>query len=172
MSATPRDLLKPRQQRVSEVYSLLQLQAGQANSQFVSFGCVLAPGGTNTQLAISAGEYVLGQSVINFPAVTGQAITTAPTLTSGQSVYVLVEADTTQPTPALTLTNGVVVTSGTPVLPQPNPARIALGYLSLTGAFTPGTTPLTTPMCVTLSYSAGNVNPAGTQSTTGSSGGF
>lgn len=161
MSATPRDLLKTRQQRVAEVYQLLQYQAGQANSQFVSFGCVLAPGGTATQLAISAGEYVLAQQVISFPAVTGQVLTSLTNTGAGQSCLVLVEADTTQPTPVLTLTQGVIVSSGTPVLPQPTPTRIALGWLAIPASFTMGTTSLTGGMCVTMPYSAGNTSPIG-----------
>lgn len=171
MSATPRDLLKTRAQRVMEVYNSVQLQSGQANSQLVGFGCVLAPGGTNTQLAISAGEYVLGQSIINFPAVTGQLLTGLgfTNTAAGQSCLVLVEADATQPTPVLTLTQGVIVSSGTPVLPQPTSTKIVLGYLAIPASFTFGTTALTaggtslapTGICVTQSYSAGNVSPVG-----------
>ena len=43
-------------QRVGEVYNLLQLQAGQANSQYVSFGCKVAVDTTTTKFAITAGE--------------------------------------------------------------------------------------------------------------------
>lgn len=174
MAASPRDLLKPRSQRLAEVAEATQLQTGMADGQTVTFGCVLAVGGTPAQLAISAGEYTLGgPTLVELPAVTGQVLTgfSIPTLSAGQSCNVLVEADATQPTPTLTLTPGAV-TTGVPVTPSPNPARIVLGHLALAGAFTPGTTSLTSPMCVTETYNAGNVNPAGTQSTNGSSGGF
>lgn len=172
MSATPRDLLKPRQQRNWEVFQALQYQQGQSNSQLVTFGCVLAPGGTNTQLAISAGEYALAQSLIQLPAVTAQLLTGLGLTNTGagQSCLVLVEADATQPTPLLTFTQGVIVSAGTPVLPQPTPTRIVLGYLAVPASFTFGTTPLTAGgtslapsggICVTQSYSAGNTSPVG-----------
>lgn len=158
MSATPRDLLKPRQQRVSEVYQLLQYQAGQANSQLVSFGCAIAVDATTTKFAVGAGEYVLGQAVVSFAAQTAQVVAGGAALSAGQSAFVLIEADAAQ---VLYQTVGAIVSSGTPVLPVPTPTRIALGYLSLAGVFTPGTTVLTAGMIVNLAYSAGNVSPVG-----------
>jgi hypothetical protein len=176
MAASPRDLLKPRTQRLEEVATGLQKQAGFHDSQFVTFGCVLAPGATPANLAISAGEYALGQALIELPAVTAQVLSgltpALVTMAAGQSCYVLVEADATQPTPVLTFTQSAIVSAGTPVMPSPNAGRIVLGYLAPTGVFVFGTTALTAPFCVTQPYSAGNVNPSGTQSTTGSSGGF
>lgn len=171
MAATPRDLQKPRAQRAWEVYQSVQYAQGQSNSQLVGFGCVLAPGGTNTQLAISAGEFILGQAIINFPAVTGQLLTGLGLTNTGagQTCLVLVEADATQPTPVLTLTQSAIVSGGaTPVLPALNPGRIVLGYLNVPASFTFGTTALTAGgtslaptggICVTQSYSAGNVSP-------------
>lgn len=174
MSASPRDLLKPRSQRLLEVAESVQLQSGLADGQYVTFGCLLAPGATNTQLAISAGEYAIGGLLIELPAVTAQALGALglTNTAAGQTCYVLVEADNAQPTPNLTFTQSAIVTVGTPVLPSPNAARIALGYLSIPASFTFGTTALTAGMCKQIAYDAGNINPAGTQSTTGSSGGF
>lgn len=189
MPAQPRDLLKPRAQRLMEVAHAAQQETGLADGQYVTYGCKLAPGGTNTQLAISDGEYFLAQSLIEFPTNAGITLTTAanwagsvaPTNTgAGQSCYCLVEADVTQPTPVVTLTQGVIVSSGTPVLPTLTPTRIMLGYLAIPASFTFGTTALTaggyslspTGICVTQSYDAGNINPAGTQGPTGSTGGF
>jgi len=169
MSATPRDLLKPRQQRVSEVYQLLQYQAGQANSQVVAFGCQVLVDAATTKFQVTAGEYVLGQSIVTFNALTAQVVPGGATTAAGQSVFVLIEADAAA---ALHLTVGVIVSSGTPVLPQPTPTWIALGYLSLGASFTAGTTVLTGANVVSLAYSAGNVNPAGIQGINGSSGGF
>ena len=173
MAASPRDLLKPRAQRLEEVAMGLQKQAGFHDSQFVTFGCVLAPGGTTSQLAISAGEYSLGQALVEFAAVTAQVLSgltpALVTMIAGQSCYVLVEADASS---VLYFTQSAIVSAGTPVMPSPTASRIVLGYLAPTGAFTFGTTALTAPFCVTQPYSAGNVNPSGTQSTTGSSGGF
>jgi hypothetical protein len=164
MSATPRDLLKPRAQRLAEVYQSLQHQAAQSNSQIVTFGCVLAPGGTNTQLAISAGKYVLGQSEIDFPAVTGQLLTGLglTNTAAGQTCIVLVEADATQPTPVLTLTQSAIATGGAAaVAPAPNTGRIVLGRLAIPASFTFGTTALTGPMCVTEPYYSSTVSPVG-----------
>lgn len=182
MPASPRDLLKPRAQRLGEVAQGIMQQTGFHDSQYVTYGAVLAPGGTNTQLAISAGEYVLAQQLTQLPAVTGQLLTGLglTNTAAGQSCLVLVEADATQPTPVLTFTQGAIVSGGSPVLPAPNPARIVLGYLAIPASFTFGTTPLTaggtslapTGICVTLSYDKGNVNPSGTQSVNGSTGGF
>lgn len=172
MSAQPRDLLKPRAQRLQEVYTAAQEQVGLADGQMVAFGCVLAPGATPQQLAISAGEFVSAGSVLNLPAVTGQVLTALTNLAAGQSCYVLVEADMTQPTPVLTLTQSAIVAAGLPVMPSPTATKIVLGYLSLAGVFTMGTTALTGPMCITQAYSAGNVNPSGVQGPTGSTGGF
>jgi hypothetical protein len=183
MSASPRDLLKPRSQRLLEVAHAIQQQVGFADSQYVTFGCVLAPGGTNTQLAIGAGEYSLGQGLIELPAVTGQVLTGLGLTNTGagQTCLVLVEADATQPIPVLTFTQGAIVNSGTPVLPSPTASRIVLGYLNVPASFTFGTTPLTAGgtslapsggVCVTMSYDKGNANPAGTQSGSGSTGGF
>ena len=173
MAASPRDLLKPLSQRMLEIAQAVQQQTGRADGQAVLYGGTLAVGGTTTQLAISDCLYSMAGTLLVMPAVTAQVLTgsSIPTLSAGQSCNVLVEIDNTQPTPVVTLTPGAV-TTGTPVTPSPNAGRIVLGYLALTGAFTPGTTALTAPMCVTLAYSAGNVNPAGTQGPTGSSGGF
>ena len=174
MAASPRDLLKPRAQRLQEVAQGLQGQSGFHDSQFVTFGCVPAPSTTPAKLAISAGEYVLGQTLVEFPAVSELALSGLglTNTSSGQTCYVLIEADGTQPTPLLTFTQSAIVTAGTPVMPSPNAGRIVLGYLSIPASFTFTSTSLTTAICVTQPYSAGNVNPSGTQSTTGSSGGF
>lgn len=157
MSATPRDLLKPRPQRVHEVYQSVQLQAGQANSQYVSFGCKVQVDATNTKFDITTGEYVLGQSIVSFAGLSAQNVAAGAALSAGQAVFVLLELDGSG---ALTQTVGAI-TTGTPVLPALTASRIAVGYLSLTGAFTPGTTALVAGNCVTLAYDAGNVSPVG-----------
>lgn len=163
MAASPRDLLKPRSQRLMEVAQSIQQQNGFADGQFVTFGCVLAPGATDTELAISQGEVSIAQSLVEVPAQAGLLLTGAevqgviPTLVAGEACYVLVEVDATGDT--FYLTPGATVTGGTPVMPAPTATRIVLGYLSLAGAFTPGTTALTAAMCITQPYSAGNVNP-------------
>lgn len=173
MAASPRDLLKPRAQRLKEVAEGLQNQQGFADSQFVTFGCVLAPGSTAPNLAISSGEFSLAQALVQYAGtVAAGVVLTGLGLTNtgaGQSCYVLVESDAAG---VLSYSQSAIVSSGTPVMPSPNAGRIVLGYLNIGASFTFGTTALTAPMCVTQPYSAGNVSPSGTQGPTGSTGGF
>lgn len=156
MAALPRDLTKPRAQRLSEVMQSIQQQAGQPNSQLIVFGCVLAVGGTASQLAISQGEYVLGQQIVELAAQTALAVPAGANPGAGLSVIVNVEGDSTG---AVTLTPGSI--AGVPVAPALTPAKILLGQLTIPGAFTPGTTSLTTGMLTSTPYSAGNVSPVG-----------
>lgn len=189
MSASPRDLLKPRAQRLLEVAQGIQQQTGFADSQYVTFGCKLAPGSTAANLAVSDGEYSLAQSLVQYAGTaaagvsiaSGQAIWNGQTPTNtaaGQLCIVLIEADASG---TLYATQGAIANSGTPVAPSPTANRIVLGYLSVPASFTFGTTALTAGgtslnptggICVTQSYDKGNVNPSGTQSPAGSSGGF
>lgn len=157
MSATPRDLLKPRAQRVAEVYQSIQHQAGQPNSQLVSFGCVVAVDAVTTKWAVSAGEYVLGQQVVAFAGVTAQVVPSGAATSTAQLVIVLIEGDAAGA--VSTIVGAIASGGGAAVIPQPTPAKIVLGYLSLPASFTPATTVLTSGMCVTLPYSAGNTSP-------------
>lgn len=152
MSATPRDLLKTRAARVGEVYSDNALKNGQANSQLVSFGCVLAVGGTNTQLAVSAGEFVLAQAIVPFAAVTAQVIPGGAATGAGQFMKVLVESNAAG---ALTLTPGVIAGSqAAAALPLGDPTKISLGWIEIPASFVPATTALTGGMLKQMVYSA------------------
>lgn len=158
MATLPRDLQKPRAQRVSEVYTSLQLQAGQTDSQLVSFGCVVAVDATTTKFAVSAGEYVLGQAVVSFAAALAQVVPAGANPAAGQQVIVNLEGDVNG---ALQTVVGAFASAGAAVAPALTPARILLGQLVINGAFTPGTTVLTGANIVTTAYSAGNTSPVG-----------
>lgn len=159
MAALPRDLQKPRAQRLSEVAQSLQQQAGQTNTQFVTFGCVVSPDVTHAyNFAVSAGEYCLGQALVEFAGAVAQAVPGGADPGAGQEVIVNIEGDSSG---ALHLTVGAIASGGSPVAPALTPAYILLGQLVITGAFTPGTTALTSGECVTTPYSAGNESPIG-----------
>lgn len=152
MSATPRDLLKTRAARVGEVYSENALKNGDATSQLVSFGCVLAVGTTPAQLAVSAGEFVLAQAIVAFAAVTAQVIPAGATTSAGQFLKVLVESDAAG---TLTLTPGVIAASqAAAVLPLGDPTKISLGWIEVPASFTAATTSLTSGMLKQMPYSA------------------
>lgn len=152
MSATPRDLLKTRASRVGEVYSDNALKNGQANSQLVSFGCVLAVGGTATKLAVGAGEFVLAQAIVPFAAVASATVPAGATTGAGQFCKVLVESNAAG---ALTLTAGALAGSqATAPLPLGDPTKISLGWIEIPASFTPDTTSLTGGMLKQMPYSA------------------
>lgn len=159
MAATPRDALKTRRQRIGEVYSLNQLQAGQANSQLVSFGCTIAPGTSNTTVGVSVGEFVIGQAVIAFAGVaTGIAVPGGAATSASQFCKVLVEIDANnagaQTSSNVFLTAGplTAVSQAAATLPALTAARIAIGWLEIPNSFTPGTTAVTSGMCRQVAY--------------------
>lgn len=163
MPATPRDALKTRRQRIGEVYALNQLQAGQANSQLVSFGCQLVPGTTNTSLGITVGEFVIGQTVVPFAGIaTGIAVPAGAQTSSIQFCKVLVEVDGNnagaQTSANVFLTAGPLVTGSQSAAPLPalTPTRIAIGWLEIPSSFTPGSTALTAGMCKQVAYWGSN----------------
>lgn len=154
MSATPRDLLKSRRNRLGEVYRLNDLKAGQANSQFVAFGCVLSVGGTTTNLAVSAGEFVLAQAVTAYAGTVaaGVAVPNTPTYGAGTFAKILVESNAAG---VLSFKFGASVTtqqSDAP-LPKGDTDKISLGWIETSGAFTGGTTVLTAGMLKQMPYS-------------------
>lgn len=157
MSATPRDLLKPRMQRIREVAESVQQQAGQANSQQIIYGCGLVVGSTKTDFTIDAGEVTFDgvSQPVEVAQVANTAVAAGAALSAGQNCYVLVELDKEGKTHQTVS----AITGGTPVLPALTAERIAVGYLTLKGAFTPGTTELTAEMLKPIAYSAGNEAP-------------
>lgn len=152
-TALPRDLLKQRPQRLWELYQLLYERAGQANSQAVTFGGDLSVDTTNTKFAVSNIAFILGQQEFyNGAPIAAQTVNAGATLSAGQSVKVLLEIDSSF---VITQTVGTIVTGalGAAVLPNPQSlSRVVIGYLGLTGVFTPGTTPLTTAMLFKQPY--------------------
>jgi hypothetical protein len=155
MPATPRDLLKPRAQRLAEVFQSEQLQAGQANAQQIIYGLELEA--EAKKFKISAGEYAPdGVSLpVVIKAITGQSVAAGAETTASQKCYVLVEINAKEEV----FQTVSALTSGTPVLPALTAGRIAIGYLSIPASFTVGTTEVKANMCVAIKYSAGNVSP-------------
>jgi hypothetical protein len=153
MSATPRDLLKSRRARIGEVYSLNHLKAGQANSQVVSFGCDLSVGTTNTQLAVSAGEFVLAQSVVAYAgtAAAGVAIPVTPTYGAGTFAKILVEVNAAG-TISFKFGSSVTTAQVDAPLPKGDTDKVSLGWIETSGAFTGATTVLTGGMLKKMPY--------------------
>lgn len=161
MSATPRDLVKPRPQRLGELYSLNQLQAGQANSQAVTFGCLLAADVThNYNLAISAGNFFLAQAEVVFAGAVAQALPGGATTTSAQFMKVLVELDAAG-TVYFIVGAPVTTQQSDAILPAGNAAHISVGYLALPVSFTPGTTSIATTGIINQIPYYGQVGPGG-----------
>lgn len=149
MSATPRDALKQRPQRLGEVYDLIYKKAGQANSQCVTFGGDLLVGTDTHKFAIGPVAYVVGQSeVINLSVSADQTV--AATVASGTFLKVLVELDAAGVV-TQTIGQGVSTSQADAVLPKGNTGRITIGWLELTN-FTPGTTTVTTAMLKKMAY--------------------
>lgn len=155
MPATPRDLGKPRAQRLSEVFTSEQLQAGQANAQQIIYGLELEA--ESKAFAISKGEYAPdGVSLpVALAAKTAQVVNVGATTTTGQKCFILVEVNAA----GEVFQTVSAITTGTPVLPSLTAGRIAIGYLSIPASFTPGTTAVTGGMCIPIKYSAGNTSP-------------
>lgn len=158
MPATPRDILKPRSQRLSEVMTSIQLQAGQANDQQVIWGLGLKINAThNYDFDIEKGEVCINQELKEIAALTEQTVPAGAETTSAQTCFVLLEVS-----PAGVLTKTVSAkTEGTPVLPALNAARIAVAYIAIPKSYTVGTTELKTEYFKPIVYSAGNVSPTG-----------
>jgi hypothetical protein len=154
MSGTPRDLLKTRRARIGEVYQLNHYKAGQANSQLVAFGCVLSVGTTNTQLAVSAGEFVLAQAVTAYAGTiaAGVAIPVTPTYGAGTFAKILVEVNAAG-TISFKFGASVTTSQADAPLPKGDTDKISLGWIETTGAFTGGTTVLTGGMLKQMPYS-------------------
>lgn len=158
MPATPRDILKPRSQRLSEVMTSIQLQAGQANDQQVIWGLGLKVNAThNYDFDIEKGEVCINQELKEIAVLTEQTVPAGAETTSAQTCFVLLEVS-----PAGVLTKTVSAkTEGTPVLPALNAARIAVAYIAIPKSYTVGTTELKTEYFKPILYSAGNVSPTG-----------
>lgn len=158
MPATPRDLLKPRQERLAEVAYSAQLQAGQANAQQIISGLELEA--ETKKFKISAGEYAkdgVSEFVIT-KAITGQSVPSGAKTGAGQKCYVLVEINEKEEV----FTTVSALTTGTPVLPALTASaagRIAVGYIEVPEEFTPGTTEVKASMLKAVKYSAGNKKP-------------
>lgn len=163
MPATPRDLLKPRAQRLAEVAQSIQLQAGQANAQQIIYGLELVA--ETKKFGITAGEYAadgVNQPIVIASAITGQSIPAGATTGAGQKCFVLVEINAKSEV----FTTVSALTTGTPVLPALTASdtgkgtRIAIGYIEIPESFTAGTTNCPTGTALkAIQYSAGNVSP-------------
>src|SRR3954463_12370227 len=91
MPPKARDVAKTRAARLGEVFTDLHEKTGQANSQLVAFGGNLIVGSPNTTLGLSDTCAVLGQAVIDKPAVASIAAAPGPSTAAGQFRKVLVE---------------------------------------------------------------------------------
>lgn len=155
MPATPRDLLKPRAQRLAEVFQSEQLQAGQANAQQIIYGLELSA--ETKKFGITAGEYAPdGVSLpVTIKAITGQSVAAGAATSSGQKCIVLVEINAKEEV----FQTVSALTGGTPVLPALTAGRIAIGFIEIPESFTVGTTEVKAAMLKAVKYSAGNVSP-------------
>lgn len=158
MPATPRDILKPRSQRLSEVMTSIQLQAGQTNDQQIIWGLGLKVNAThNYDFDIEKGEVCINQELKEIAALTEQTVPAGAETTASQTCYVLLEVNASG---VLTKTVSAK-TEGTPVLPALNAARIAIAYIAIPKSYTVGTTELKTEYFKPILYSAGNISPTG-----------
>lgn len=157
MPATPRDLGKPRAQRLAEVMSSIQLQAGQPNAQQIIFGLELEANAK--AFNVSGGEFAPDgvSQPIAVVAKNAVAVTAGAATGVGQVCLVLVELDKTG---AVFQTVSAIV-GANPVLPPLTAARIAVGFIEIPASFTPGTTAVTAGMLKAIKYSAGNTSPTG-----------
>jgi hypothetical protein len=155
MSATPRDLLKPRQERLAEVMHSNQLQAGQANAQQIIYGLELEP--ETKKFKVTAGEWAEGgaSELLIMKAKIALSVAVGAKTGAAQACYILVEVNKKEEV----FQTVSAVTAGTPVLPSLTAGRIAIGYLSIPEEFTPGTTEVKANMCIAVKYSAGNASP-------------
>lgn len=146
MAASPRDLLKPRSQRLMEVNKALQQQDGFADSVYIAYPATInAPGST---LTLPAGSWVfVGGAVGTATAAITIAAATGAAPFSGVTVNP---------------TTGVLTAAG-PFAASAIPANFASVNEFVGGAN------------AVVAYDAGSnalISPSGTQGPTGSTGGF
>jgi hypothetical protein len=155
MPATPRDLLKPRQERLAEVMYSNQLQAGQANAQQVIWGLTVVPDGK--KITVEEGEWAEGgaSELLTMKQKVGVTIATGSKTAAGQFCYVLVEVNKKEEV----FQTVSAITGATPVLPALTAGRLAIAYLSIPEEFTPGTTEIKAANIGAIKYSAGNESP-------------
>lgn len=159
MPATPRDVLKPRQERLAEVFYGAQLQSGQANAQQIVYG--LEGEAETKKFKITAGEYFENgaSEPVKIKAITAQTVASGSTTNSSQFCYILVEINEKEEV----FQTVSALTTGTPVLPALTAGRIAIFYISIPNSFTAGTTEPTegnSVKFVPIKYSAGNKAPS------------
>jgi hypothetical protein len=155
MPATPRDLLKPQTWRAAEVNYLSALKAGQANGQYVEYGCQFSSYSTPAALNLSAGRIFIGGVVVEVPAQTNIAVPPGADTSSGQYMKVLIEIAADGST--LTFTPGTIAGSAAAAaLPALTATKLALAYLALPPSFTHASTS-TSGVINNLAYDAGNV---------------
>lgn len=154
MTARPRDLQKSRARRLGEVGNSLALKSGAANSQYVTFGCALAVGGTTTKFAVGAGEISLGQSLVP-TAASGDVIVDAGAATaSGQFRKVAVDVKSDG---SVVQTVGAIASSQlAATLPATPVDSITVGWLEIPASFVPATTNVTTGMLKAMPYDNGS----------------
>lgn len=156
MPSLARDLLKTRAQRIGEVYQLLHLKTGQADSQLVSFGGDLTF--TTVTFAVSDLEAVLGQAIVNKAAQTGIAVLAGTDTAAGQFRKVLIQMDAAG---TITQKSGAIAgTQADAIKPAPDTDKISLGWLELPASFVPGTTNLTLAMLKKEPYWTWTINVA------------
>ena len=147
MAPKPRDVFKTRAARIGEVFTLLHLKTGQANSQLVAFGGDLTF--TTTTLNISQLCAVLGQLIIDKAAST-VATTTAISTAAAQFRKAVIEMDSAG---VITIRAGdIAISQALAVRPTDDPTKIILGHIEVPASFTGGTTALTQPMLVKEAY--------------------
>lgn len=145
MPGTTRDRLKTRQSKLGEVYGLNALKAGQANSQLLAFGCTITKGGTsNRQVLVSAGEVVLGQSIVPVAAITATSLDAGATTDGSTFRKVLLELNGSGAL-SFVVGNGAA-SQAAALLPALTAGKIAIGYIELPNSFTVDTTALTDAM--------------------------
>jgi hypothetical protein len=147
MAPKPRDVFKTRPARIGEVFTLLHLKTGQANSQLVAFGGDLTF--TTTTLNISALCAVLGQAIVDKAAQT-VATTVAISTGVGQFRKAVIEMDAAGT--ATIRAGDIAVSQALAVRPTDDPTKVILGHIEVPASHTGGTTSLTQPMLVKEAY--------------------
>ena len=150
MSASPRDVIKTRAQRIGEVYSQLHLKNGQADSQLVSFGGDLGVGTTNTRFKVNDTELVLGQAIVNKTAEDNIVVDATASTAAGQFRKVLVEANASG---TISQKVGAIASAqADAVLPKGDTDKVSVGWIEVPASFTPGTTAVTAAMLKKMPY--------------------
>jgi hypothetical protein len=135
MSARPRDIVKSRAQRLSEVCASVWLKSGMADGEAVLFGGNLTT--TTTTVALSDTCAVIGGAFVDKAAQTAIAVPGGAATGASQECIVLYEMDASG---TVTATAGAVASTGSAVRPAENAARVTLGQLKVGASFVPGTT--------------------------------